>query len=40
MSRRGLDEPTRDGDVEIGLITNLPNAVTAKAVADTSPSKV
>jgi hypothetical protein len=29
-----LDEPTRDGDWEIALITNLPDEVSAKAVAD------
>jgi hypothetical protein len=29
-----LDEATRDGDLEIGLITNLPDEVTAKTVAD------
>ncbi len=30
-----LDEPTRDGDREIALITNLPDEVSAKTVADT-----
>src|SRR5262249_25373442 len=30
-----LDEPTRDGDTELALITNLPDEVTAKTVADT-----
>jgi hypothetical protein len=30
-----LDEPTRDGDSEIGLISNLPQKVTARKVADT-----
>jgi Transposase DDE domain len=29
-----LDEPTRDGDVELALITNLPGEVSARAVAD------
>jgi IS4 transposase len=29
-----LDEPTRDGDQELALITNLPDEVTAQAVAD------
>lgn len=30
-----LDEPTRDGDWELALITNLPDEVTAKTVANT-----
>jgi hypothetical protein len=30
-----LDEPTRDGDGEIALITNLPKQVSARQVADT-----
>jgi hypothetical protein len=30
-----LDEPTRDGDVEMALITNLPDEVTAQTVANT-----
>jgi hypothetical protein len=29
-----LDKPTRDGDVELALITNLPDSVPAKTVAD------
>jgi hypothetical protein len=29
-----LDEPTRDGDNELALITNLPDAVSARAVAE------
>ena len=31
-----LDEPTCEGDWELALITNLPDEVTAKTVADTS----
>jgi hypothetical protein len=30
-----LDEPTRDGDTQLAVITNLPKTVTAKTVADT-----
>jgi hypothetical protein len=29
-----LDEPTRDGDSEIGLISNLPEGVTAQTIAE------